>query len=63
MGWKIISGGKNELELKDLVVLFEEISIVWNALTGEIVQPKKKYIEELFSILDVDQDEVITFQE
>ena len=37
--------------------------MVWNALTGEIVQPKKKYIEELFSILDVDQDEVITFQE
>ena len=43
--------------------LFEEISIVWNALTGEIVQPKRKYIEEMFTILDVDQDEAITFQE
>lgn len=62
-GWKIFSGGRDELQLKDLSSLFEEISILWNALTGEIVQPKAKYIEELFSILDVDQDDVITFQE
>lgn len=62
-GWKIFSGGRSEIMLKDLHTLFEEISMVWNILTGDIVQAKAKYIEELFNILDVDQDDVITFQE
>lgn len=43
--------------------LFQELSVLWNALTGEIVKPKRKYIEELFNTLDVDQDETITFHE
>ena len=51
------------MELKDFMELFQEISVVWNSLTGEIVLPKKKYVEELFNLFDVDQDQTITFSE
>jgi hypothetical protein len=43
--------------------LFQEISVVWNALTGEIVTPRRRYMEELFNTFDVDQDQTITFRE
>jgi Ca2+-binding EF-hand superfamily protein len=61
--WMLLTQGKGQLEFEDLVDVFQEISVVWNALTGEIIAPKKKYIEELFNIFDIDQDELITFQE
>jgi hypothetical protein len=42
--WLLLTQGKGELEFEDLVDVFQEISVVWNALTGEIVTPKRKYI-------------------
>ena len=62
-GWMILTEGHGDMDFKDFVDLFQEISVVWNALTGEIVTPKRKYIEELFHTFDVDQDQSITFQE
>ena len=62
-GWLILTEGRGDIELKDFMELFQEISVVWNALTGEIVTPKRRYIEELFNTFDVDQDQAITFNE
>ena len=62
-GWLILTEGRGDIELGDFLELFQEISVVWNALTGEIVTPKRKYIEELFNTFDVDQDQAITFSE
>lgn len=62
-GWLILTEGRGDIEFSDFMELFQEISVVWNALTGEIVTPKRRYIEELFNTFDVDQDQVITFNE
>lgn len=32
-------------------------------MTGEVVIPKKRYVEELFNTFDVDQDQSISFHE
>lgn len=62
-GWLILTEGRGDIEFADFMELFQEISVVWNALTGEIVTPRRRYIEELFNTFDVDQDQVITFNE
>lgn len=62
-GWLILTENKGDMDLKDFMELFQQISIVWNTLTGEIVMPKRKYVQELFNTFDVDQDQSITFHE
>lgn len=44
-GWLILTENKGDMDLKDFMELFQEISVVWNALTGEVVVPKRKYVE------------------
>lgn len=44
-GWLILTENKGDMDLKDFMELFQEISVVWNTLTGEIVTPKRKYVE------------------
>lgn len=43
-GWMILTENKGDIDFKDFMELFQEISVVWNALTGEVVVPKKKYV-------------------
>lgn len=40
----ILTENKGDIDFKDFMELFQEISVVWNALTGEVVVPKKKYV-------------------
>ena len=42
--------------MADMWELFYEISMLWNALTGEIINPKKQYLEEIFNFFYSDQD-------
>ena len=62
-GWKLITGNKSYMELKDLHQLFSEIALMWNAITGEVVTPRREYVQQIFSLFDLDQDETITFED
>ena len=40
-GWKLITGSRSYIELKDFHQLFYEIASMWNAITGEVISPKR----------------------
>lgn len=41
--------------------LFYEVAILWQAITGEAIQPDISYLEQVFQLFDIDQDQAITF--
>ena len=43
-GWMLLTGGKGDLNLEDFHEIFQEMSVVWSALTGEPIIPKRKYV-------------------
>lgn len=39
------------------------MSDLWNKMIGSVVYPSQEYIHQIFSLLDIDRDGSISFQE